>query len=87
MAGGRASAPWAATVAVRSGGAAAWVRDVTCFAYEDVVRDPLRQFSRLAEIGWPIDPRAAAATVDPGLDRNGTAQGARSAAMIGVCTR
>ena len=67
--------------------ARAWVRDVTCFAYEDVVRDPLRQFSRLAEIGWPIDPRAAAATVDPGLDRNGTAQGARSAAMIGVCTR
>jgi len=47
-----------------------WVQDVTCFAYEDVVRDPLGQFSRLAAIGWPIDQRAAAATVDPTLERN-----------------
>ena len=33
---------------------------MTCFAYEDVMRDPLGQFTRLAEIGWPIDRRAAA---------------------------
>jgi hypothetical protein len=47
-----------------------WIQDVTCIAYEDILRDPVGQFARLAEIGWPIDPRAAAAIVDSRLDRN-----------------
>lgn len=52
-----------------------WIQDVTCLAYEDILRDPLGQFSRLAGMGWPIDPRAAASIVDSRLDRN---SGARS---------
>lgn len=37
--------------------------------YPAVVAGPLAAFARLAAAGWPIDPAAAAATVDPALYR------------------
>jgi hypothetical protein len=37
--------------------------------YNDIMSDPLVEFTRLAE-EWPIDPAAAASVVDPSLYRN-----------------
>lgn len=33
--------------------------------YEDVLRDPLRQFERIARNGWPICPKEASKIIDP----------------------
>lgn len=39
------------------------------FWYADVIADPLRHFELLREQGWPIDPVASAAIVNPELYR------------------
>jgi hypothetical protein len=38
---------------------------VTTLWYEDVLRRPVEEFRKLANIGWPIDIHKAAAIVDP----------------------
>lgn len=43
--------------------------DVLHYRYHDVVADPLACFTAIAAAGWPIEPTAAAATVDPSLYR------------------
>ncbi len=43
--------------------------DVTVVWYRDVIEDPLAQFQRVADAGWPIDARVAAETVKPELCR------------------
>ncbi len=32
--------------------------------YNELIVDPSRIFSRIQSVGWPIDPKAAAATID-----------------------
>lgn len=44
--------------------------ELTVFHYKDVVKEPFPYFNRLVHRGWPIDPWAAAAKVDPKLYRN-----------------
>jgi hypothetical protein len=41
------------------------VRSITYLRYEDVIADPLGSMEYLVGQGWPIDPTAAAAVVDP----------------------
>jgi hypothetical protein len=38
--------------------------------YEDVIADPVREFTRIKEDGWPINVEIASALVDPSLYRN-----------------
>lgn len=45
------------------------VRSISRRWYADVVYDPFDCFSRLADEGWPINPRKAAAVVRPELYR------------------
>lgn len=42
---------------------------ITVLWYRDVVNAPLEAFRRLKDSGWPIDPVAAAAIVNPNLCR------------------
>ncbi len=38
---------------------------VSVTRYEDVLMDPVSEFQRLVDVGWPIDPVKAASIVDP----------------------
>jgi hypothetical protein len=44
--------------------------EFTYVNYEDVIADPVREFTRIQEGGWPINVEVAAAFVDPSLYRN-----------------
>jgi len=44
--------------------------DILEVNYNDVMKNPLKEFERIKEFGFPIDPAAAAALVDPALYRN-----------------
>ena len=37
--------------------------------FADLISDPVGSFTMLAELGWPIDPEIAAATIQPELKR------------------
>lgn len=46
------------------------VPNVTVVQFEDMLVDPVGQFQRLVDAGWPIDPVLCASVVDPALWRN-----------------
>lgn len=43
--------------------------DALCLQYRDVVSSPLKAFSYLRSLGWPIEPRECARVVAPNLYR------------------
>lgn len=44
--------------------------EVITLDFAEVNADPVASFEKLSTVGWPIDPSAAAACVDPGLYRH-----------------
>ena len=44
--------------------------DLTVVNYNDVINDPLKEFSRLQALGWPIIPGVCAGTIDEKLYRS-----------------
>jgi hypothetical protein len=43
--------------------------DVMCIDYAEVIETPLETFTRLQDLGWPIDPEKCASTIDKSLYR------------------
>lgn len=44
--------------------------DIIEINYEDVIADGLREFEKIRDAGWPIDPYIAASLVEEDLQRN-----------------